>query len=90
MLDFAVIVYRLFAVSTKIDITIRVGNRIRELRTKQMMTQEKLAELSDVDYKHIQLLEGKHPSSVRISTLESICRALGVTLKEFFSGEEFL
>jgi transcriptional regulator with XRE-family HTH domain len=42
-------------------INLKFARRLRELREKYGYTQEKLAELSGVDYKHIQLLEGKYP-----------------------------
>lgn len=62
----------------------RIGERIRDLRIEYGYTQEKLAELSGVDYKHIQLLEGLKPSSPRMETLGKISQAFGLTLSEFF------
>jgi transcriptional regulator with XRE-family HTH domain len=61
--------------------------RIRELRKKYGYTQEKLAELADIDYKHIQLLEGKHPSSAKIDTLEKLAKAFKMSLSEFLNIE---
>lgn len=71
------------------DIALRVRNRIRELRKANGVTQERLAELSGVDYKHIQLLEGARPPAVRIDTLEKIALGFGLTLAEFFSTPAF-
>jgi transcriptional regulator with XRE-family HTH domain len=62
------------------DIKVKLAKRLRELRKKHDMTQEELAEASGVDYKHIQLLEGKNPrSAVKIDTLEKIAKAFKIT-----------
>lgn len=71
------------------NIKLLVGFRIRDLRKINGFSQEILAEMSDVDYKHIQLLEGKKPSAVKIDTLEKICNAFKIQLKEFFDDELF-
>ena len=65
------------------NINHKLALRIRELRKKCGYTQEKLAELSGVDYKHIQLLEGKHPSSSKIDTLEKLAKAFKISLSNF-------
>jgi len=67
------------------DIKYKLASRIRELREKCGYTQEKLAELSGIDYKHIQLLEGKHPSSSKIDTLEKIAKAFKMSLSDFIN-----
>ena len=61
-------------------ITQKFAQRLRDLRKKRGYTQERLAELSGVDYKHIQLLEGKNPSSIRLDTLEKIAKAFEITV----------
>jgi len=66
----------------KADIRIRFARRLRELRVGNGLTQERLAGLSGVDYKHIQRLEGKNPPAVRIDTLEKIARAFDVGVAE--------
>jgi len=71
-------------VSSEISINLKIRDRLRQLRAEKNLTQEKLAELSGVDYKHIQLLESKKPPAVRIDTLEKICKGFGLELKEFF------
>jgi len=69
------------------DIKHRLALRIRELREKRGYTQEKLAELADVDYKHIQLLESKHPSNTKIETLQKLAKAFKMSLSEFIDFE---
>ena len=61
------------------DIKRKLTKRIKELRKEHGYTQEKLAEISGIDYKHIQLLESKNPSAIKIDTLEKIARAFKIT-----------
>ena len=60
----------------------KLSRRIRELRKKKGLTQEKLAELAGVDYKHIQLLEGKNPSVPKLDTVEKIAKALHISVSK--------
>lgn len=60
----------------------KLAARIRELRKKNGLTQEKLAELSKVDYKHIQLLESKNPPAAKIDTIEKIAKAFKITVSK--------
>ena len=60
----------------------KLAKRLRELRKEKKLTQEKLAELSGVDYKHIQLLEGKDPPATKINTVEKIAKAFGMTISQ--------
>ena len=64
-------------------ITQKFGLRIRELRKKQNLTQEKLAELSGIDYSYLNMIEAgkKNPSLKRIAKL---ARVLKVSLPELF------
>ena len=69
------------------DIRKHISNRIRELRAKRGLTQQKLAEEADVDYKTVQRLEGKTPHRhPNIDTLEKIARALEVTVSELLKS----
>ena len=67
----------------KTPIQHRLAKRIKELRRKFNLTQERLAELSGVDYKHVQLLEGKAPPSARIDTIEKLAGAFKITVSTF-------
>lgn len=62
------------------DIRAKVAKRIRSLRSKQKLTQERLSELAEIDSKHIQKLEGKNPPSVTIDTLEKLATAFKIPL----------
>lgn len=60
-----------------------LGARIKELRKKRGLTQEKLSEIIEIDPKHLSRIEvGKsYPS---FETLDKISNALQVELKDFF------
>ena len=59
------------------------GKRIKELRKKQKLTQERLAEILDVDSKTISRLE-KGYYFTTYENLEKLSKALGVEIKDFF------
>ena len=50
------------------ELRLKLAARIRDLRKKHKYTQWELSDLSDVDYKHIQLLESKKRCDVKLST----------------------
>jgi len=60
-----------------------LGRKVRELRQKAGVTQEKLAALTGIDYKYVQKIEGKNPPAIRIDTLEKIAKALKQPLTAF-------
>jgi transcriptional regulator with XRE-family HTH domain len=60
-------------------INVMMSKRLRELREKFGYTQEKLAELSGIEYKHIQLLESKDPPAATLVTLERLAKAFKMT-----------
>lgn len=62
----------------------KFGQKIRALRKKQGLTQEKLAELAKIDYSYLNLIEAgkKNPSVKRIAKL---ARVLKVSISELFT-----
>lgn len=64
------------------DINIKFGERLRKLRKKAKLTQEGLAQASGLDYKYIQRLEGKKPSSPTLNSLEKLAKAFKITPAE--------
>ena len=58
----------------------KLAVRLRDLRKKYGYTQEKLSELSGIDYKHIQLLESNNPSAATIDTLEKLANAFNISI----------
>ena len=61
------------------NIRLELGLKIRQLRKKYKYTQEKLSELAEVDYKHIQLLESRKPPAIKIDTLEKIAKTFNMS-----------
>lgn len=57
---------------------IKLGRKIKELRGKRGITQEKLAELVQTSYKYLQRIESKSPPDVRLSTIIKLAKALKV------------
>ncbi len=60
------------------NIRLRFAETIKKLRKSRGFTQEKLAELTEIDYKYVQRLEGKNPPAVKIDTIQRIAKALKV------------
>ena len=60
-----------------------IGNRIRELRNTQGLTQEELADRAELTKGYISQLE-RDMTSPSIATLEDILQCLGTSLGEFF------
>jgi transcriptional regulator with XRE-family HTH domain len=56
-----------------------LGKRVKELRQKTGLTQEKLAALTGIDYKYIQKIEGKNPPAVRIDTIDKLAKAFKIS-----------
>ncbi len=64
-----------------------IGIKIRELRLKNKLTQEELADRCELTKGYISQLENDL-TSPSIATLKDILQALGVTLTDFFASEE--
>jgi len=56
-----------------------LGEKIKETRRKLGYTQERLSELTNMDYKYIQRIEGKNPPDIRVETIQRIAKALKTT-----------
>ena len=70
------------------DIKVKVGQRIKELRKTILISQESLANKADVDRTYVTDVEnGRRNVSVEI--LERLINALDVTVSEFFNAKEF-
>lgn len=70
------------------DIKLKVGQRIKEIRKHLEISQEALALKAEVDRTYVTDVEnGRRNISVEI--LEKIIKALGVSFTEFFNAEEF-
>jgi transcriptional regulator with XRE-family HTH domain len=65
------------------DIRQKLGKRIRELRDKKGLSQEKFADLCGLDRTYIAGIE-KGRRNVSLVNIEKIARALGLTLSQLF------
>ncbi|MFC5282927.1 helix-turn-helix domain-containing protein [Pedobacter alpinus] len=71
------------------DIKVKIGNRIKELRDKRGLTQEVLAYKSDVDRTYMNHVE-KGKRNISIINLEKIIvNGLEVSMLEFFNVNIF-
>ena len=62
----------------------KLAKHIKELRAEREITQSVLAELSGIEYKHIQALESmKNTHSPTLRTLEKLSKAFDLELWEF-------
>jgi len=71
-----------------VDIKLKIGQRIKELREKAEMSQKDLAYTADLDRSYIASIENGQ-RNVSIVNIEKIAVALGVSLKEMFNNGEF-
>jgi putative transcriptional regulator len=62
------------------DIRLKLGNRLRRLRTERGWTQEELAEYADMAVRQVQYLESQNPSPAKIDTLEKLAKAFKISL----------
>lgn len=65
----------------------RLGERIKELRTNQKLTQEKVADDADLTQHYLSQIE-QGERNVSIVSLYAIARALGLSLSELLQGIE--
>ena len=62
--------------------------RIKELRGDKKISQEKLAEIADLDRTYVNSVEnGKR--NISIENIEKIAVALDVSMQEFFKDQKF-
>lgn len=70
------------------DIKVKIGQRIKELRKNIGISQEALAYQAEVDRTYVTDVEnGRRNVSVEI--LERLIKALNVSISEFFNAKEF-
>lgn len=67
------------------QIYLKIGKRVRHLRKLRKMSQEKLAELADINRNYVGKIE-RAESKASIDTLYKISLALKVELSCFFSS----
>lgn len=66
----------------------KFGDRIKELRTKQGLTLDQLAQLTNSSKSYIWELENKNPPRPSAEKLAAIAAALGVTVDYLIGSDE--
>lgn len=70
------------------DIRIKIGTRLKELRNEKGLSQEKFSFICELDRTYIASIEqGKR--NVSIVNIEKIANALGMSVNEFFKSDLF-
>lgn len=64
-----------------------IAARLRELRKRNGLTQERVAELAKIGYKYYQLLESGRKRHIWVDTVERLAAVHEVALHEFFAPE---
>lgn len=70
------------------DIKLKVGQRIKELRNQLEISQEALGLKADVDRTYVTDVENGR-RNVSLEILERLIKALEVSITEFFTSKEF-
>ena len=65
-----------------------VGGNIARERHNQNMTQEQLAELSDLTINYLSKIERSFTKKISANTLSKISKALGVTMDSLMDGDD--
>lgn len=66
------------------DTTMKIGNRVKQIRQSKGISQEELADYANLNRSFVGLIE-RGKKNATIKTIEKICIALDITLQEFFS-----
>jgi transcriptional regulator with XRE-family HTH domain len=61
------------------DVTVRFGKRLREIRTRKGISQEKLAELAGLHRTYVSSVE-RGERNISLVNIESLAEALGVPM----------
>jgi len=70
------------------DVRVRLGKRIKQIRTDKGMSQKDLAYEADLDRSYIASVENGQ-RNVSIVNIEKIAKALGVSLSTLFRDADF-
>lgn len=71
----------------KEKVLIQFGKKVRELRIKQNISQEKLAEKANVHRTYIGMIE-RAEKNITLINIEKIAKALEVNISDLFSDEK--
>jgi transcriptional regulator with XRE-family HTH domain len=66
----------------------KFGQRVKELRLAKNLSQEKLANIAEIDRTYMTSLENGH-RNVSLQNIQKIANALNIGVDEFFAGPLF-
>ena len=72
-----------FVIFVNMNIKQKLGLKIKELRKAKGLSQEKLANLAEIDRTYLPTIE-KGERNVSIEVVEKLAKALGVKIKDLF------
>lgn len=70
------------------DVKLKIGQRIKQIREQKSMSQKDLAYSSDLDRSYIASVENGQ-RNISIVNIEKIAIALDVSVQEFFNNQVF-
>lgn len=70
------------------ELKLKVGKRISQLRKAKNLSQEKFSYEADIERTYLTHIENGR-KNISLSTLEKITAALSVSIKDFFDSKEF-
>jgi transcriptional regulator with XRE-family HTH domain len=71
-----------------VDIRIKIGIRLKELRNEKGLSQEKFSSICELDRTYIASIEqGKR--NVSVANIEKIAKALDMSVYQFFKSDLF-
>lgn len=70
------------------DIKKKVGDRVKEIRTKEKITQEQLSKYSGIDRTFVSHIE-KGTRNISVETIEALLKGMNVSFKYFFGSDKF-
>jgi len=80
--------YKTYLPRLLMELKVKVGKRISQLRKAKNLSQEKFSYEADIERTYLTHIENGR-KNISLSTLEKITAALGVSVKDFFDSKEF-
>ena len=66
-------------------VRLQLAARLRQLRAKYELTQEEMAERAGLDARYYQRIESRHPTAVKIDTIEKLAKAFKITCSKLIN-----
>lgn len=78
------VAFKIVNTTMKKEILIKFGKKVREIRIKQNLSQEKLATKAGVHRTYIGMIE-RAEKNITLENIEKVAKALGLSVKELFN-----